>query len=508
MKQILLKVSLAVCIFSIGMLVGTQLQKSFIASDNGSLSTTDKIAVVILDEGVKYKGEDKNFGSELISAQNGNYVITSLEDAKSGIVKGTYAAYVIIPAEFSRNVVSVNQEPSKSIIRYEISGNLTVDATNTATLNVYNLCGSLNNDVGYMYLYSILNEYQQGQSNAATVIKNDKESITAILELSGIDLIQGLDIKAITKLSNTISSLDISSDFGDINTILNSIGTKYEQYMTNANEGYKAVKTEFEVIEAIIAEINAAAQDVPIISKTTIENHNYANLIAYLQTYNSSLFLTPPIDIGAAVNAAMDDTIQLTQTLSARQKALMDKVSDFEDKSARYISYVDGFDFQSYIKSTEINALVNSLSTHSSALRTKIDNKNAEYVSFVDQVYSDAYGQLDEVVQKVNDYKKKSDEKLSQGLSNVQRILRNNSAENQELMKSYINSLEYTKNGDTVKTQAARFILESSTLSGAKAVRTVKDGNADIILYGLVIVSGLVSAVAIFLEIRKKAAAS
>lgn len=53
-----------------------------------------------------------------------NYYITSLKNAREGTQNGRYATYIIIPADFSNNIESINTKPNKSTIMYSLNDNL------------------------------------------------------------------------------------------------------------------------------------------------------------------------------------------------------------------------------------------------------------------------------------------------------------------------------------------------------------------------------------------------
>lgn len=53
------------------------------------------IAVVNLDEGISQDDKIINYANELIDYSNENLISTGLEDARSGVESGKYAAYVI-----------------------------------------------------------------------------------------------------------------------------------------------------------------------------------------------------------------------------------------------------------------------------------------------------------------------------------------------------------------------------------------------------------------------------
>ncbi|MFQ9973536.1 YhgE/Pip domain-containing protein, partial [Coprobacillus cateniformis] len=147
--------TLIVVTLAIGIYLGGLLEESKNNQINGNLYNSTKIAIVNLDAGVQYQNEQRNFAKELLENYSEDFSMTGLDDAKTGLTDGRYAAYVILPSDFSSNVVSINTTPQKSLLKYEVSGDLSQEATDKAWQNVMKLKEQLNDDVGYVYISSI-----------------------------------------------------------------------------------------------------------------------------------------------------------------------------------------------------------------------------------------------------------------------------------------------------------------------------------------------------------------
>lgn len=111
------------------------------------------------------------------------------------------------------NIVTINAEPKKSLLKYEISGNLSQDATDKAWQNVMKLEEELNNDLGYVYVSSILNEFHNGQDDVSKLLENDSKDKEVIMSISNVDLVAILNLTEVERLQNNIESLDVSPDF-------------------------------------------------------------------------------------------------------------------------------------------------------------------------------------------------------------------------------------------------------------------------------------------------------
>lgn len=78
--------------------------------------TQNLIAVVNADEGVYIDGKKVNYAADFMDFPNTNFASTGLMDARDGVENGRYAAYVILPNNFSQAVTSINTKPEKASV--------------------------------------------------------------------------------------------------------------------------------------------------------------------------------------------------------------------------------------------------------------------------------------------------------------------------------------------------------------------------------------------------------
>lgn len=79
-------------------------------SDKENVSSSDRIAVVNLDEGVNLNGKNVKYFEKLVEFPSEKFDYSSLDDARVGIENGKYGAYVVIPSTFSESVESINTD--------------------------------------------------------------------------------------------------------------------------------------------------------------------------------------------------------------------------------------------------------------------------------------------------------------------------------------------------------------------------------------------------------------
>ncbi len=100
---------------------GTNVEEKLLAVSN---EETETIAVVNLDEGVYKQSRPDEiiyYSNELLKYNHTDFEVVSLESARNGILEGRFGAYVILPADFSEKIESVNYDPEKAALTYAVN---------------------------------------------------------------------------------------------------------------------------------------------------------------------------------------------------------------------------------------------------------------------------------------------------------------------------------------------------------------------------------------------------
>lgn len=283
-------ITLFITTLALGIYLGTLLETYQTNQINGNLYNSNKIAVVNLDEGVQYQNKSRNFAKELLESYSEDYVLTGLEDAKTGITDGRYGGYVILPSDFSNNVVSINTMPQKSLLKYEVSGDLSQNATDKAWQSVMKLKEQLNDDIGYVYISSILNEFHDGQLNALKVLSNDSEDKEVLMAISNLDLVATLDIREVARLQNNIENLDVNPDFETNKAIIEAVDTAYKGYLNETASELSSLKEEENSVNSDIANItNNAAILEGVFKDDGTSNYSLMNTEIKMTTFKTLL---------------------------------------------------------------------------------------------------------------------------------------------------------------------------------------------------------------------------
>lgn len=148
------------------------------------LASTVDIAVVNLDEGVKLRERTAYYAGKLITFPNEHFHMTGLDDAKKGLEAGIYGAYIIIPATFSRSVESINDKPEKATIQYTVNGDNNSASLASVVNDINTFATVVSENITYIYVSAILDEYHTAQDNTKTILKNDSADLDNINNIS------------------------------------------------------------------------------------------------------------------------------------------------------------------------------------------------------------------------------------------------------------------------------------------------------------------------------------
>ena len=124
MRKIVKQVVIFGVLVGISGFLGAIIQKEYQEKLDATAETVELIAVVNMDEGLVVDNVQINYASQLVQMPGENFTIAGLTDAKNGIKNGTYAAYIIIPENFSEAVASIQNNPEKIILEYAFNPKL------------------------------------------------------------------------------------------------------------------------------------------------------------------------------------------------------------------------------------------------------------------------------------------------------------------------------------------------------------------------------------------------
>lgn len=244
-KDILRKIS-AGMIFVILMLTcfyaGTDVEQKLGKVSN---QKTEKIAVVNLDEGVVRQNGDTNriyYSNELLGFNHTDVEVVSLESARNGIIEGRYAAYIILPAEFSENIESINTEPKKAEITYAINPYLDSGVKENVIRNLEIFCEDMNYDVSYLYVSAILNEFHDVQDASEIVLANDLADEKELAAVNSEELIELLAYPELLQVEKEIEELKFAELFENNQTLGNELEDGLKADLQEGEFAYQEVQ--------------------------------------------------------------------------------------------------------------------------------------------------------------------------------------------------------------------------------------------------------------------------
>lgn len=207
------------------------------------------IAVVNLDEGIIKDDKVINYANDLINFTNDNLISASLEDARNGVEEGRYAGYVIIPATFSKNIQSINETPVESQIQYALCNHLTGESGLEALGNIYLLMNNLNNNVSYMYVDSILNEFHIAQDDVEEILKNGKAVSNAVNGVNPQDISARVEIPLEKQMEFSPEEVDFKGYIQKNSDLISDINKEY-------SDGYNKSEKEKENLTVAAGSLN------------------------------------------------------------------------------------------------------------------------------------------------------------------------------------------------------------------------------------------------------------
>lgn len=254
MKREILKIALGITVSIViagaGFAVGNEYgkEKGIIAEQEEIKVSVNTIAVVNMDDGINLNGEQVNYASHLIEFPGENFIQTGLEEAKSGLSSDKYAAYIVIPADFTQDVESIAGNPQKAVIEYDINPDLEESVKADTIYDIWNFQRSLNSNVAYTYVDSILTEFHNVQDDSSKILTNDRNGLAKIQSVNADNLIAAVDFSELKQVEDTVQPLDLGEYYEENATTLSNMATSFEESIAKGVSEFEQVKTAQETV--------------------------------------------------------------------------------------------------------------------------------------------------------------------------------------------------------------------------------------------------------------------
>lgn len=252
------------CIF-IGICGKTVQDKSFQTTKavtdiaKSAIVASEKIAIVNLDAGIEKDGKTIYYANKIIQYPNSSYDTTSLEEAKSGVAKGRYAAYIIIPSSFSESVCSINSTPKQAVFDYKINSYLNAKEREKMIYEIMNFENEINTNISYIYVDAILKEVHNLQDNAGDIMKHDKEDLKAIQSVSVDSLIHPITFSEMKMKKDPIKEVDLSGAEKKMQKSVLAVEKNYKSALANGKDSYKKLILKKDVVKQSLEQFKTQA---------------------------------------------------------------------------------------------------------------------------------------------------------------------------------------------------------------------------------------------------------
>lgn len=209
------------------------------------------IAVVNMDNGVLRKETQVNYASQLMVFPDADFVSAGFFDARAGIRNGSYAAYIIIPENFSVSVASIENNPQKITLEYAYNPNLNEEAKIRAVQRVHNFQSSLNANISYMYIDAVLSAFHEIQDDSGEILHNDAKELKLLQSVDAARLIAEMEHPDINLEEADIPPVELASYTQQNQTSLMGMSEDYAAVLQKGREAYLEIQgTGTEVSEA------------------------------------------------------------------------------------------------------------------------------------------------------------------------------------------------------------------------------------------------------------------
>lgn len=299
-------------------------------------SDIERIAIVNLDEGIQLDGEKILYSSKLLNFTS-DYVYVGLGEAKTGIEADMYAAYIMIPSNFSECIASINNTPQQVKIEYVINSGLTDQNRLEVEKRLFTFKELVNSNAAYIYLNSVLSEFHSVQDSAVTIMEHDKTDLENIQDINPDDIFNMIDFSELKETDNHIENVDLTQYLNKNTTETAGIFSELDKGMKAGQQryqeilnDYKTVSTEIENVKNTVSDYNPLLDEKGnVVYQTGLNNLNKA-----IDEYNENV----KVEEEKAVEALKNDIIEVSkeyidEVLNEAQKKTDVELTDIQNRN-------------------------------------------------------------------------------------------------------------------------------------------------------------------------------
>lgn len=241
---VLISILVIVLVYIVGQNRGKAIQVGIYNTDNVYMEFEEKIAIIVQDEGVEYNGVHSNFANELVSSLGSEFVVTSREAARKGLLEGNYLGAITFTANFSKSVVSINNQiPMQAEIYVELSQNLNENQRYIAKGIMVDTEKLIDDKLSYIYVTSVFKELNKNQDSVSEILKNDNDDLKAISSLNSAQLLASIDLADLTEVELEIEEVDLKTPSEKSQMIMSRMTEKYAEYLGVSSDRLEEIKS-------------------------------------------------------------------------------------------------------------------------------------------------------------------------------------------------------------------------------------------------------------------------
>ena len=302
--------------------------------------TQNLIAVVNADEGVYIDGKKVNYAADFMDFPNTNFASTGLMDARDGVENGRYAAYVILPNNFSQAVTSINTKPEKASVVYKVADNLRSDVREDILQDIRDFTTGLSTNISYIYVTSIINEFHGAQDGAETVLKNDEKELKEINDIDSQLLISDFLFPEVKREKWEVETVNFAQHFEKLNGTVTQISNDYETYLANGKLAFYELDKDRNIVQTIVLNLTDTLGTIDIEYKYDADNTSvsenqvvYADGIAHLRQFEkdrTDSLTTTKNELGEIIigDDTMTDLVDVSRSISENKIRLENKIKN------------------------------------------------------------------------------------------------------------------------------------------------------------------------------------
>lgn len=300
----------------------------------------DRIAIVNLDEGIEIDNNRILYSSQLLKSV-ADYVYVGLNEARAGLETDMYAAYIIIPADFSECIESINDVPRQAEVKYMVNTGLTDRNRLEVEENLSIFKEVLNTNTAYVYLSSVLSELHSAQDSASVILEHDKEDLKNIKNINPEDIFNMIEFSDLNEVDNQIENVDLSPYIKKNSTEVENIAAEINKGIREGQQKYQSVTKEYSTVSTNISAVQEMLSDYnPLmdVEGNEVYRSGLDQLDIAIDNYNENLDIEG-IEGFSEINQLIADVSNeyLDMELGKAQKTTDNKLEEIQKQSQELI---------------------------------------------------------------------------------------------------------------------------------------------------------------------------